>query len=111
MNKYRPLPESTKSVLYFNAWIMWATRTKSEEEEEEFDTDYYAEYEKLRHWCVDEIVNNEVSYQDIPTVSIVNQNEVFKRARRELDLKKFKNISTHDFYLERDDSKIKPKAR
>jgi hypothetical protein len=107
MNKYRALPDTTKAIIYFNEWIMWSISIHSED----FETDYYLQYEKLRHWCVNEIIKNGVSYKDIPTVTIVNQNEVFKRARRELDLRKFRDISTHDFYVERNNNLIEPKAR
>ena len=86
---------------------MWAISIKSED----YEIDYYSQYEKLRHWCVEEIIKNDVSYEDIPTVTVANQNEVFKRARKELDLKKFRDITTHNFYVERNGSLIEPKAR
>jgi len=73
-----------------------------------FDDKYYHQYSQLRFWCVDVICEKGLSYDDIPSVTWKNQNEIFKQSRKSLDLKKFKNVRTHAFQIIESNGKISP---
>ena len=110
MKRFNKLPDHVKCILQFNSWVMWSFRCECEKlgVSYDFSTDYYAEYNMLRHWSVDAICKLGLSYDDLPDVNASNQNEIFKQSRSKLDLKKFKNVRTHTFEVITSDGKFSP---
>lgn len=107
---YSILSKDIKSVLLFNEWIMWSSRCNCERVGVQYDfgDSYYYQYKSLRFWCVDIICEKDLSYNDMPIVNWENQNHVFKECRKNLDLKAFASIGTHEFTITTINGKISP---
>ena len=98
MNRFDRLSFDIKCALEFNEWIMWSIKC------EEIETNYYDKYKHFRNWCVDKICEHNILYSEIPSVNDQNQNDVFKKARKNLDIKAIAKVDTHEFNFALDNS-------
>jgi len=100
VNKFNKLSFDIKCALEFNEWIIWSTDC------EEIEIDYYEKFKYFRYWCVDKICKHNVLYCEITVVSDKNQNDIFKKSRKFLDLKAISKINTHEFNFVLDENGV-----
>lgn len=87
MNK---LTQEEKAIMKWNQYIMWALASHG-------DTDLYDNYQNMRLWFVDKMLDKNIMFTDLIEVNSENAEMIWFECDKNLDKESFINVKSQNF--------------